>query len=69
MALIREIGNKLEVQTEISDFAFASLPDTLRIGQIDVAMAALSITAEREAVADFTNIYYVGEDGILANQD
>jgi len=69
MALIREIGNKLGVQTEISDFAFASLPDTLRIGQIDVAMAALSITDDREAVADFTNIYYVGEDGILANQD
>jgi len=68
MALIREIGNKLEVQTEISDFAFASLPDTLRIGQIDVAMAALSITPEREALADFSNIYYVGEDGILANQ-
>ena len=69
MALVREIGNKLGVQTEISDFAFASLPDTLRIGQIDIAMAALSITPEREAVADFTNIYYVGEDGILANQD
>jgi polar amino acid transport system substrate-binding protein len=69
MALVREIGNKLGVRTEISDFAFPSLPDAVRIGQIDVAMAALSITAEREAVADFTNIYYVGEDGILANQD
>ena len=68
-ALIRAIGNKLGVQTEISDFAFPSLPDALRIGQIDVAIAALSITPEREAVADFTNIYYVGEDGILANQD
>lgn len=69
MALVREIGNKLGVRTEISDFAFPSLPDAVRIGQIDVAMAALSITAEREAVADFTNIYYVGEDGVLANQD
>jgi len=69
IALVREIGNKLGVQTEISDFAFPSLADAVRIGQIDVAMAALSITAEREAVADFTNIYYVGEDGILANQD
>jgi len=69
MALVREISNKLGVQTEISDFAFPSLADAVRIGQIDVAMAALSITAEREAVADFTNIYYVGEDGVLANQD
>jgi len=68
-ALIREVGNKLGVQTNISDFAFPSLPDAVRIGQIDVAIAALSITAEREALADFTNIYYVGEDGILANQD
>jgi len=68
-ALIREVGNKLGVRTEISDFAFPSLGDAVRIGQIDVAIAALSITPEREAVADFSNIYYVGEDGILANQD
>ncbi len=68
-ALIREVGNKLGVRTEISDFAFPSLGDAVRIGQIDVAIAALSITPEREAVADFTNIYYVGEDGVLANED
>lgn len=68
-ALIRAIGNKLGVRVEISDFAFPSLADSVRIGQIDVAIAALSITPEREAVADFTNIYYVGDDGILANQD
>ena len=68
-ALIREVGNKLGVQTEISDFAFPSLADAVRIGQIDVAIAALSITPEREAVADFTNIYYIGDDGVLANQD
>ena len=68
-ALIREVGNKLGVLTEISDFAFPSLADAVRIGQIDVAIAALSITPEREAVADFSNIYYVGEDGVLANED
>ncbi len=69
VALIREVGNKLGVRTEISDFAFPSLRDAVRIGQIDVAIAALSITPEREAVADFSNIYYVGEDGVLANED
>jgi hypothetical protein len=41
----------------------------LQLNQIDVALAALSVTPEREAVVDFSNVYYVGEDAILARQD
>lgn len=65
-ALIREIGTKLGIQVEIEDYAFDGLGSTLRIGQTDVAIAAISITPEREAQFDFSNIYYVGQDGILA---
>jgi polar amino acid transport system substrate-binding protein len=30
---------------------------------------ALSVTPEREAAVDFTNVYYVGEDAILASEE
>jgi polar amino acid transport system substrate-binding protein len=67
MALIREIGQRLGVAVEIRDMAFDGLGGALLLEQIDVAIAALSITPERQAVVDFTNVYYVGEDAILTS--
>jgi len=68
-ALIRDIGIVLGVKTEVSDYAFEGLASALRVGQEDVAIAALSINPEREEQFDFSNIYYIGEDGILAQTD
>ena len=64
--LIREIGSMLGVQVQITDYAFEGLGATLQVGQADVVIAALSVTPERENIIDFSNIYYIGEDGILA---
>ena len=68
IALIQEVGNVLGVNTEITDFAFQGLGGALQIGQVDVLISGLSITDEREAIADFSNVYYVGEDGVLARE-
>jgi len=68
-ALIQEIGAKLGVRVEIADYAFEGLGATLGVGQADVAIAAITITPERATRFDFSNIYYVGEDGILARVD
>ncbi|MFA9405477.1 MAG: transporter substrate-binding domain-containing protein [Anaerolineales bacterium] len=68
IALIQEVGNVLGVNTEITDFAFQGLGGALQIGQVDVLISGLSITEEREAIADFSNVYYVGEDGVLARE-
>jgi len=65
-ALIRDIGAKLGVQVEIDDYAFEGLGATLKVGQADVSIAAISITPDRQDEFDFSNIYYVGQDGILA---
>ena len=67
MALIRDIAARLGVQTDIRDIAFDSLFTALDQQQIDVAIAAISVTPEREALANFSNVYYVGEEGILAH--
>lgn len=68
-ALIRDIGASLGVAVEIEDFSFDGLGSTLKVGQADIAIAAISITPEREAQFDFSNIYYVGQDGILAREN
>ncbi len=68
-ALIEDIGSVLGVDVATSDFAFEGLGSALKVDQADVAIAALSVTEERSDQFDFSNIYYVGEDGILAQRD
>ncbi len=66
VALMDEIGRRLGIQVEYRDIAFDGLASALQLGQIDVAIAAISRTPEREAVMDFSNVYLVSEDGVLA---
>lgn len=67
IAVISEIANRLGVGTEIKDMAFDSLGSALNLGQVDVAIAAITVTSEREELVDFSNIYWIGEEGILAS--
>lgn len=69
VALMRAIGATLGVQVEFEDMAFQGLLDALRLGQFDVAAAAISVTPERAGVVDFSNVYYVGDDAVLAAND
>lgn len=66
--LMDEIGRKLGLDVEYRDFAFDGLGAAVMLGQINAAIAAVSITPEREDFVDFTNVYYVGEDGVLARE-
>ena len=66
IALIREIASRLGLSVEFRDMAFDGLAGALELDQVDTAIAAISVTPEREQFVDFTNIYYVGEDGVLA---
>jgi ABC-type amino acid transport substrate-binding protein len=68
-ALIRAIGQQLGLAVEVKDFAFDGLGAALQLGQIDVAISAISVTPERQAVMDFTNPYYFGMDAVLAGQN
>lgn len=68
IALMDRIGRKVGVQSVFIDFAFEGLLDALQLGQVDAAIAALSLTPQRLAVVDLTNPYYAGEDGLLASK-
>ncbi len=70
IALMRELARRIGVpQVEFQDFAFDGVLDALRLKQVDVAAAALTVTDQRMQTVDFTNYYYVGADGVVARAD
>jgi polar amino acid transport system substrate-binding protein len=69
IALMKAVGEKLGVQVEFNDFAFEGLGGALQLGQVDAAIAAASVTPQRLAVVDFSNVYYVSSDAMLAPED
>ncbi len=66
IALAYELGKKLGVQVNFQDIPFDSLFAALDSRQIDLAIAAISTTAEREQQVAFSNVYFTSVDGILA---
>ena len=65
-ALAREMGARLGLQVELVDIAFEALPAALQIGEIDAAIAAISVSPERQELMDFTNVYFTSDDMVLA---
>ncbi len=69
VALIEEIGRRLQIPIEIQNYAFEGLTGALQINQIDLAIAAISITPERVNQMSFSPIYYVNQTAVLARND
>ncbi len=67
IALMEEIGEILSIDIIFLDMAFDGLGDALTFGQIDSAIAAISVTLDRAEIVDFSGIYYKGEGAILAS--
>jgi len=68
IALIKDVAARLGLQVEIRDMAFAGLENALQLREINAAAAAISVTEERLTRFDFSNVYYVGADGVLTKQ-
>ena len=69
VALARLLAERLGVDVEFNDMAFDGLGGALEVGQIDVAIAAISVNESRRAVVDFSRVYFVSEDAALARTD
>lgn len=69
IALIQEIGTRLNFPVEVQNFTFEGLQSALQLNQIDLAVAAISITPERTGQMTFSPIYYVNQTAILARAD
>lgn len=66
IAIMRAVGQKLGVEVEFRDMAFDGLGGALEVNQIDAAIGAISVTPDRQERVDFSNVYLVSEDAVLA---
>lgn len=69
IALMKEIGKRMGVGVVFIDNAFDGLFDALAVGRIDAAIAAISVTPDRQQIVDFSNLYYMGEDAALGGKN
>lgn len=67
--LWNRVADRLGVQTEWHTTSLREALDSVRDGESDVAIAALTISRERELVMDFTHAYYNTGLGIAVNNE
>lgn len=63
--IIEKIAEDLGVELEIQDIGFDSLLPALESSKVDVVIAGMSPTPEREKSVDFSNVYYNSGQNIL----
>ncbi|MEZ4660801.1 MAG: transporter substrate-binding domain-containing protein [Caldilineaceae bacterium] len=54
------------LEVEFNDCAFDGLLDQVQLGNVDAAIGAISVTADRQQRVDFTNLYYIGSSAVVA---
>jgi ABC-type amino acid transport substrate-binding protein len=67
--IAKVIAQELGVQLEIKDLIFSRIFKSLESGQIDIAIAGLSPTEERQKVASFSDVYYQAIQCVLIRKD
>ena len=75
IALAKAIGKEMKVDVEIQDMEFDSLVASIG-SKIDIAIAGMTVTNERQKAVDFSNSYYdavqcvlIPKDSKIANHD
>lgn len=63
--IAKEIAKDLGAELEIKDTSLSSLPEELKTGKIDIAIAGLDPTPERENAMEFSTPYYLAEAGVI----
>jgi polar amino acid transport system substrate-binding protein len=62
--LFTHINEKLEYEIEIKEFDLNGLLDAVETGKVDIAVAPLTISSERETQMDFSHPYFISGLGI-----
>jgi len=68
MDLIRAIGNKLGMQVEILDMDFEALIPAVKRGNLNLVIAGMSITADRQKIVDMSEPYYTSGLCLVVNK-
>ena len=67
--LAKYIAEQLGVELEIKDMDFDKLLGGLSTGMLDIVIAGMNPTPEREKEANFTDIYYEATHAVLIHKD
>ena len=68
MDLIRAIADEMGFEVKIVDMAFDSLIAALASGNLDMVIAGMTITDDREQVVDFSTPYWVADQSVVVKK-
>ena len=68
IALIKEVGNRLGVEVVVENMEFDSLVSAIG-SKVDVAIAGMTVTEERQQTVDFSVPYYSAVQNVLVPKD
>lgn len=69
MEIIAEVAKRAGFEYEISTMDFNGIIPALQTGNVDIAIAGITITEEREKIVDFSDPYYDSGIRILVRTD
>lgn len=67
--IAKEIAKDMNAELEIQDMDFDGLLLALDTGKVDMVISGLTPTEERKKNVDFSEIYYLTDQGVLVNKD
>jgi len=69
MEIIREVADRAGFEIDLNTMDFNGIIPALQTGNVDIAIAGITITEEREEIVDFSNPYYDSGLRILVRQN
>ncbi|MBW7456819.1 transporter substrate-binding domain-containing protein [Paenibacillus sepulcri] len=69
ISIANEIAKDMNAELEISDMDFDGLLLALDTGKVDMVISGMTPTEERKKNVDFSDLYYLAEQGILVKKD
>ena len=66
--LAQQIADELGVELKIQDMAFDGIINSVMIGDVDIGIAAFTVTPERAEVIDFTHQYELSEQLLVVKK-
>lgn len=69
MEIIREVANRAGFEIDLNTMDFNGIIPALQTGNVDIAIAGITITEERQQIVDFSDPYYDSGLRILVRED
>lgn len=66
--LAQQIADELGVKLEVTDMAFDGIIPAVKSGQVDMGIAAFTVTPERAEEIDFSNVYQRDEQMLIVKK-